>query len=114
MHYSQGADPSNITIADLAIPDTMCSVKGEGGYECPDNMICEKIKMTAKEEGFYGMFNNFGIVHIKFFKNVFIAVITETFAEIRVQFSEMWQKKEVAVDGGFKQVIHPCLTVAYS
>lgn len=38
----------------------MCSTKGEGGYECPDNMVCEKIKMTAKEEGFYGMFNNFG------------------------------------------------------
>nr|CAD2173780.1 unnamed protein product [Meloidogyne enterolobii] len=28
-------------------------------------------------------------------KNVFIAVITETFAEIRVQFSEMWQSREV-------------------
>ncbi|KAI6238408.1 Four domain-type voltage-gated ion channel alpha-1 subunit [Aphelenchoides fujianensis] len=27
--------------------------------------------------------------------NVFIAVITETFAEIRVQFSEMWTKSEV-------------------
>lgn len=31
-------------------------------------------------------------------KNVFIAVITETFAEIRVQFSEMWQSKEVTDD----------------
>ncbi|KAI1704440.1 ion transport protein [Ditylenchus destructor] len=37
-------------------------------------------------------------------KNVFIAVITETFAEIRVQFSEMWQKKEVTVDDDFKQI----------
>lgn len=35
---------------------------------------------------------------------MFIAVITETFAEIRVQFSEMWQKKDVTVDDGFKQV----------
>jgi hypothetical protein len=26
---------------------------------------------------------------------VFIAVITETFAEIRVQFSEMWQSREM-------------------
>ncbi|KHN81661.1 Sodium leak channel non-selective protein, partial [Toxocara canis] len=136
------ADPRNITIADLAIPDTMCSMKGEGGYECPDNMVCEKIKMTAKEEGFYGMFNNFGasvftvylaaseegwvyvlydcmdslpsywaflyFVTLIFFlawlvKNVFIAVITETFAEIRVQFSEMWQKNEVTFDDGLKQ-----------
>ncbi|VDK42501.1 unnamed protein product [Anisakis simplex] len=136
------ADPRNISIADLAIPDTMCSMKGEGGYECPDNMVCEKIKMTAKEEGFYGMFNNFGasvftvylaaseegwvyvlydcmdslpsywaflyFVTLIFFlawlvKNVFIAVITETFAEIRVQFSEMWQKTDVTFDDGLKQ-----------
>lgn len=27
-----GTDPRNVTIADLAIPDTMCSQKGEG--EC--------------------------------------------------------------------------------
>ncbi|KAI6220279.1 Sodium leak channel non-selective protein [Aphelenchoides besseyi] len=38
-------------------------------------------------------------------KNVFIAVITETFAEIRVQFSEMWTKTEVVVDDDFKQRI---------
>lgn len=37
-------------------------------------------------------------------KNVFIAVITETFAEIRVQFSEMWTKSEVGVEEDFKQV----------
>jgi hypothetical protein len=37
-------------------------------------------------------------------KNVFIAVITETFAEIRVQFSEMWTKSEVVIDDDFKQV----------
>uniref|UniRef100_A0A0K0D486 Ion_trans domain-containing protein n=1 Tax=Angiostrongylus cantonensis TaxID=6313 RepID=A0A0K0D486_ANGCA len=36
-------------------------------------------------------------------KNVFIAVITETFAEIRVQFSEMWQKKDVTLDEEFGQ-----------
>ena len=38
-------------------------------------------------------------------KNVFIAVITETFAEIRVQFSEMWSKNEVTLDDDFKQKI---------
>ena len=34
---------------------------------------------------------------------MFIAVITETFAEIRVQFSEMWQKKDVTLDDDFRQ-----------
>ncbi|CAJ0929068.1 unnamed protein product, partial [Mesorhabditis belari] len=135
-------DPNNVTIADLAIPDTMCSKPGGGGYECPLPMVCMRLNMDAKTEGFYGMFNDFGASvftvylaaseegwvyvlydcmdslpsHLAFIyfltlifflawlvKNVFIAVITETFAEIRVQFSEMWQKKEVTVDDGFKQ-----------
>uniref|UniRef100_A0A1I7Z0S7 Ion_trans domain-containing protein n=1 Tax=Steinernema glaseri TaxID=37863 RepID=A0A1I7Z0S7_9BILA len=137
-----GTDPKNVTIADLAIPDTMCSKPGEGGYQCPDNMVCMKLDMTAKSEGYYGMFNNFvaslftvylaaseeGWVYVLYdcmdslpsylafmyfatlifflawlVKNVFIAVITETFAEIRVQFSEMWTKKEVAFDDDFRQ-----------
>lgn len=55
----KGTDPSNVTILDLAIPDTMCSGKGGGGYECPDNMECMKLDMTAHAEGFYGMFNDF-------------------------------------------------------
>ncbi|KAK6049651.1 hypothetical protein COOONC_12844 [Cooperia oncophora] len=38
-------------------------------------------------------------------KNVFIAVITETFAEIRVQFSEMWQKKDITFDEEFRQIV---------
>ncbi|CAJ0584337.1 unnamed protein product, partial [Mesorhabditis spiculigera] len=136
-------DPNNVTIADLAIPDTMCSQPGGGGYECPAPMVCMRLNMDAKTEGFYGMFNDFGASvftvylaaseegwvyvlydcmdslpsHLAFIyfltlifflawlvKNVFIAVITETFAEIRVQFSEMWQKKEVTVDDGFKQL----------
>lgn len=28
-----GTDPNNVTILDLSIPDTMCSDKGQGGYE---------------------------------------------------------------------------------
>ena len=32
-------DPKNVTINDLAIPDTMCSQKGGGGYECPGDMV---------------------------------------------------------------------------
>lgn len=55
-----GTNVSNVTIADLAIPDTMCSQKGAGGYECPANMECLKLDMSAQAEGFYGMFNDFG------------------------------------------------------
>uniref|UniRef100_A0A0N5BLE3 Sodium leak channel non-selective protein n=1 Tax=Strongyloides papillosus TaxID=174720 RepID=A0A0N5BLE3_STREA len=139
-----GTDPSNVTIHDLAIPDTMCSKKGGGGYECPDNLECMKLDLNAKAEGFYGMFDNFGASvftvymaaseegwvyvlydcmdslpsHLAFIyfltlifflawlvKNVFIAVITETFAEIRVQFSEMWQKNDVSIEEEFKSKI---------
>ncbi|KAL3095996.1 hypothetical protein niasHS_005755 [Heterodera schachtii] len=131
-----GTDPRNVTIADLAIPDTMCSPHGHG-YECPANMQCMKLSLKANQIGFYGMFNDFGFslftvylaasqegwvfvlydtldtfpsycgffyfLTLIFFlawlvKNVFIAVITETFAEIRVQFSEMWQSREMAQD----------------
>uniref|UniRef100_A0A0N4VXZ1 Ion_trans domain-containing protein n=1 Tax=Haemonchus placei TaxID=6290 RepID=A0A0N4VXZ1_HAEPC len=136
----------------LAIPDTMCSPPGGGGYECPGEMVnfkfvgkqgnfsvCMRLNLNAKAEGFYGMFNDFGasvftvylaaseegwvyvlydcmdslpshlafiyfltlifflawLVKVNVLENVFIAVITETFAEIRVQFSEMWQKKDM-------------------
>ncbi|KAK0421025.1 hypothetical protein QR680_015029 [Steinernema hermaphroditum] len=142
-----GTDPNNVTIADLAIPDTMCSQKGQGGYECPDNMECMKLDMSAHQEGFYGMFDNvvaslftvymaasqegwvyvlydcldtlpsylafFYFVTLIFFmawlvKNVFIAVITETFAEIRVQFSEMWATKETASEEHLRQKLEKC------
>ncbi|CAD6198464.1 unnamed protein product [Caenorhabditis auriculariae] len=137
-----GTDLNNVTIMDLAIPDTMCAPNGTGGYECPAPMECRRLNLNAKGEGFYGMFNDFGasvftvylaaseegwvyvlydcmdslpsylaflyFCTLIFFlawlvKNVFIAVITETFAEIRVQFSEMWQKKEVTLDEEFRQ-----------
>ncbi|CAD5207057.1 unnamed protein product [Bursaphelenchus okinawaensis] len=139
-----GTDPRNVTINDLAIPDTMCSKPGGGGYQCPPGTECMKLHLNAKTEGFYGMFDDFGhsvftvymaaseegwvyvlydcmdslpthyailyFITLIFFlawlvKNVFIAVITETFAEIRVQFSEMWTKNEVNVDDDFKQKI---------
>ena len=48
-----------------------------------------------------------GLCKVQTFQNVFIAVITETFAEIRVQFSEMWQKKDVTLDEEFRQVTPP-------
>lgn len=55
-----GTDPDNVTISDLAIPDTMCSEKGGGGYECPDPLQCMRLNMTSKAQGYYGMFPNFG------------------------------------------------------
>lgn len=65
-----GTNVSNVTIADLAIPDTMCSQKGAGGYECPANMECVKLDMSAHAEGFYGMFNDFGMYASRSFSPV--------------------------------------------
>ncbi|KAI6241045.1 Sodium leak channel non-selective protein [Aphelenchoides fujianensis] len=99
-----GTDPHNVTIADLAIPDTMCSKQGLGGYECPPKM--ERVGSTC----LYDCLDSFPsymaflyFITLIFFMamNVFIAVITETFAEIRVQFSEMWQSKEVGNEENF-------------
>ncbi|PIC12425.1 hypothetical protein B9Z55_028444 [Caenorhabditis nigoni] len=137
-----GTDPHNVTIADLAIPDTMCSQKGAGGYECPGNMVCMRLELQPQAEGFYGQFSDFAsslftvylaasqegwvyvlydcldsmpsflaffyFVTLIFFlawlvKNVFIAVITETFAEIRVRFAEMWQTRETTSDHAYTQ-----------
>ncbi|XP_074643734.1 sodium leak channel NALCN-like [Tubulanus polymorphus] len=39
-------------------------------------------------------------------KNVFIAVIIETFAEIRVQFQQMWGSQHGATDSDTSQVLH--------
>ena len=57
----------------------MCSKDGGGGYECPENMECmvsflrnnfnkylmnQKLDLSAKSEGFYGMFDHFGLIII--------------------------------------------------
>ena len=67
-----GTNPKNVTINDLAIPDTMCSKPGHGGYgkhtlflnfkrckirvfiqtECPPGMECMKVDLSAKSEGY--------------------------------------------------------------
>ncbi|KAI6201288.1 Sodium leak channel non-selective protein [Aphelenchoides besseyi] len=129
-----GTDPNNVTINDLMIPDSMCSKPGYGGYQCPPNMECMNLKLNAKTEGYslftvylaasqegwvyvlYDCLDSFPsymaflyFVSLIFFmawlvKNVFIAVITETFAEIRVQFSEMWQSKDVANEENFHRM----------
>ncbi|KAK9759203.1 Ion transport protein [Popillia japonica] len=121
-------DPSYITINNLAIPDTFCSLDPNSGYQCPPGMKCMKLELSRYTMGFNG-FDEFvtsfftvyqaasqeGWVFIMYraidslpgwravlyfstmifflawlVKNVFIAVITETFNEIRVQFQQMW------------------------
>lgn len=52
-----GTDPQNVTINDLAIPDTKCG--NNGGYTCPGNMECMKLNLSAKQRGMYGMFEDF-------------------------------------------------------
>lgn len=55
-----GTDPKNVTINDLAIPDTMCSKDPKmGGYDCPPGMECMKLNLNSHQHGFYGMFNDF-------------------------------------------------------
>ncbi|XP_035712749.1 sodium leak channel non-selective protein isoform X2 [Folsomia candida] len=123
-----GTNPRNLTINDLAIPDTYCSKDNESGYQCPGGFQCVRLEISKYKQGFQG-FDEFatslftvyqassqeGWVYVMhramdslpgwraplyfvtmiFFlawlvKNVFIAVITETFNEIRVQFQQMW------------------------
>jgi hypothetical protein len=48
-------------------------------------------------------------------QNVFIAVIIETFAEIRVQFQQMWGSRGGAAESDASQVfIHPFEILAHS
>ncbi|XP_076062882.1 sodium leak channel non-selective protein na isoform X2 [Oratosquilla oratoria] len=121
-------DILSITINNLAIPDTFCSMDAHSGYQCPHGMRCMRLDLEKNVSGFNG-FDEFatsiftvyqaasqeGWVFIMYraidslpgwratfffttmifflswlVKNVFIAVITETFNEIRVQFQQMW------------------------
>ncbi|XP_050511308.1 sodium leak channel NALCN isoform X1 [Diabrotica virgifera virgifera] len=123
------AEPKEITINSLAIPDTYCSLDPSSGYQCPEGMKCMKLEGVSRYiigfNGFDEFVTSFFTVYqaasqegwvfimyraidslpgwravlyfstMIFFlawlvKNVFIAVITETFNEIRVQFQQMW------------------------
>ncbi|XP_027219949.1 sodium leak channel NALCN isoform X1 [Penaeus vannamei] len=117
-----------ITLNNLAIPDTFCSTEPDSGYQCPEGMICAPLELAKKVSGFNGFDNiatsiftvyqaasqegwvfimyraidslpgwraTFFFTTMIFFlswlvKNVFIAVITETFNEMRVQFQQIW------------------------
>ncbi|GIX69027.1 hypothetical protein CEXT_677412 [Caerostris extrusa] len=126
-----GTDPKNVTLDDLAIPDTYCSNIPDAGYHCPEGMVCMELELPKSISGFNG-FDDFAhsfftvyqaasqegwallmykamdslpawraicyFTTMIFFlawlvKNVFIAVITETFNEIRVQFQQMWGER---------------------
>ncbi|KAJ8310369.1 hypothetical protein KUTeg_012234 [Tegillarca granosa] len=128
----------NVTIFDLAIPDTFCSQDPNKGYQCPNGMLCmaldleRKIKITATS--FFTVYeaaSQEGWVFIMYraidslqswlatvyfislifllawlVKNIFIAVIIESFAEIRVQFQQMWGSRGSAADSDSSQVIN--------
>ncbi|GFR30119.1 sodium leak channel non-selective protein [Trichonephila clavata] len=126
-----GTDPNNVTLDDLAIPDTYCSNIPDAGYHCPEGMVCMELELPKSISGFNG-FDDFAhsfftvyqaasqegwallmykamdslpawraicyFTTLIFFlawlvKNVFIAVITETFNEIRVQFQQGWGER---------------------
>ncbi|XP_041934301.1 sodium leak channel non-selective protein [Alosa sapidissima] len=87
---------------NLAIPDTHCSPDGEG-YQCPVGFKCvdlEDLGLSRQELGYSG-FNELGAS-----MNVFIAVIIETFAEIRVQFQQMWGSRSSTTSTATSQMFH--------
>ncbi|PAA69944.1 hypothetical protein BOX15_Mlig020627g1 [Macrostomum lignano] len=133
----------NVTLSDLAIPDTRCS----SDQSCPNNMRCVVINDAKNRETSYAGFDNF---HMSFFtvyqaasqegwvfimyntldsltsfnnwksvvyfvsmifflawlvKNVFIAVLIETFAEIRVQFQQMWTNPHAEADSDESKIL---------
>ncbi|XP_056005775.1 sodium leak channel NALCN-like isoform X4 [Ostrea edulis] len=138
-----GTDPSNVTKADLMIPDYYCSTNSDYGYHCTKGMVCMQLELSNVQRGFDG-FDEFitsfftvyeaasqeGWVFLMYraidslyaelafvyfitlifilawlVKNIFIAVIIESFAEIRVQFQQMWGSRGSATDSDSSQVI---------
>ena len=49
----------NISISDLAIPDTYCSPHVGTGYQCPTGMLCMDLNLSRGKRGFNG-FEDFG------------------------------------------------------
>ncbi|XP_052783697.1 sodium leak channel NALCN-like isoform X2 [Mya arenaria] len=134
---------SEITVYDLAIPDTYCSPNDQPGYHCPAPMKCMSIDIPKNNRGFNGfdelptsfftvyeaasqegwvflMYRAMdslesGVAIVYFIslifllawlvKNIFIAVIIESFAEIRVQFQQMWGSRGTDTDSDSSQVI---------
>ncbi|KAF5406345.1 Voltage-gated calcium channel [Paragonimus heterotremus] len=72
------ANESNITKRDLAIPDSYCN-PFMFKNQCPPNMKCIRINTSIQDDGGYAGFESF-----------------QTFAEIRVQFQQMWTPRHTA------------------
>ena len=49
----------NVTVNDLAVPDTYCSPQQGTGAQCPEGMTCEPLELSRRERGFNG-FDEFG------------------------------------------------------
>ncbi|XP_052214873.1 sodium leak channel NALCN-like isoform X2 [Dreissena polymorpha] len=134
---------SEITVFDLAIPDTYCSPDNKPGHHCPKGMKCISIDIPKNNRGFNGFdelptsfFTVYeaasqegwvfllyhamdslesGVALVYFIslifllawlvKNIFIAVIIESFAEFRVQFQQMWGSRGKDTDSDSSQVI---------
>lgn len=132
-----------ITINDLAVPDSHCSVNSNFGHRCPEGMVCAPLNLSKNVAGFSGfddvihsLFTVYqaasqeGWSHLMYqamdslpawraalyfvtmifflawlVKNVFIAVITETFNEIRVQFQQMWGERVTIAPEATPQVL---------
>lgn len=54
---------SNVTLDDLAIPDTYCSNIPDAGYHCPEGMVCMELTLQKSISGFNG-FDDFGKLYI--------------------------------------------------
>ena len=145
-NYTYIQTPEDVTVNDLTIPDTYCSIKedSEYGLRCRKGFRCMNLAnrsrfdigftgfgefatsvftvyQAASQEGWvYIMYratdsldpwkSSFYFVSMIFFlawmvKNVFIAVITETFNEIRVQFQQMWGEREHLGSCGTQQIL---------
>ncbi|XP_077983388.1 sodium leak channel NALCN-like [Glandiceps talaboti] len=137
-------EQGKVSMKNLAVPDTYCSLDPDVGYPCTENMKCMDLELGKEHKGFNG-FDEFGtsvftvyecasqegwvfmmykvmdsfppwrghffFVTMIFFlawlvKNVFIAVIIEVFAEIRVQFQQMWTSSAKTASTHGSQVLN--------
>ncbi|KAI6177079.1 Sodium leak channel non-selective protein [Aphelenchoides bicaudatus] len=111
----KGTDPNNVTINDLSIPDSMCSIDGSG-YECPKNMECARLNLNARQSGFYGMFDDFGAslftVYLAASQEGWVYVLYDTLDSFSsymcfiyfISLIEMWQNKEVSNEESYHRL----------
>ena len=52
-------DFSNVSLFDIAVPDSQCAQSWDEGYMCPSNMRCVKLDLPSEVRGFNG-FDNLG------------------------------------------------------